>query len=291
MAYRPYPPQSAVCLVAVLAACLVLAAPPALAQVVGPPSPPPKAEGPKSMGDAAAQMKNSMLRIFKPQPATPDAEAADTSAGQAAKAGNAATSGRVPVNTAGISGLQSNNKMPAEAPVDHQGPKHPPLMQAPALSADIETPEVSHENPPMAHPTLDDPNNPLGITASQKQLDAIDRLIDNKQYISARSQLAPLKQWLIDATEIHIDLYKTLSKLSSARTQAEFEKQVALKFGMLRDEALFLQGRILVGENQLKDATKMLTEVIKSQPRSDIGVQAYGMLQQIGFTEKIQLAQ
>ena len=270
MAYQPYKISRFVISLVLLSA--FAATTPAFGQMVGPPSPEIKPEGPKSVGEAASQMKNKMLNIFKPKPM--DSEAPE----------------KYETHRASPAVTQSQRVTPSR-PQPQAMPKRAPLIQAPALNAKIDIPQVSDANPPMAHPTLDDPNNPLGITAAQKQLNQISQLISNRQWITAKQSLTPLRQWLIDATEIHIDLYKTLSKVSSARTQAEFEKQIALKFGMLRDEALFHQGRILIGENKRKEATKMLTEVIKSQPRSDIGVEAYNLLQQIGFTEKLQLAQ
>lgn len=136
---------------------------------------------------------------------------------------------------------------------------------------------------------VDDPANPLGITVSAQKLNESARLISNKNYQQASDMLHPLKEWLIDATEVHINLHKTLKGIPSAQVQAELEKQLALQFALLRDKAFFQLGMLAIAENDYNEAIKNLSKVIQSQPRSPMGAKAYDMLQKIGFTEKIQL--
>ncbi|MEB3287199.1 MAG: hypothetical protein VKJ04_06815 [Vampirovibrionales bacterium] len=173
---------------------------------------------------------------------------------------------------------------PAEAP------KRPPLLSQPPLrGAKIEDPQVDPNRPPKQTLRLDNPANPLGYADAVAQLRKIDLLIKEKRLSEARSYLIPLRQWLIDCTEAHINLYNTLNKVPSGRSQAELEKQLALEFAMLRDRSIFELGLLHVEEKEYKKAVKELVEVIKSQPKSKIGILSYELLQEIGFTEKIQL--
>lgn len=154
----------------------------------------------------------------------------------------------------------------------------------------VEDPVISPELPPEKHyVTVDDPQNPLGITISAQKLNDSAQLISEKKYKEAEKTLLPLKDWLVDATEAHINLHKTLKAIPSAQVQAELEKQLALQFALLRDKAFFQMGMLAIGQEDFPNAIKNLSKVIQSQPRSAMGAQAYEVLQKIGFTERIQL--
>ncbi len=154
----------------------------------------------------------------------------------------------------------------------------------------VEDPIESTVLPPdKTFVAIDDPSNPLGISTSAQKLNDSALLISQKKYAEAEKILNPLKDWLIDATEAHITLHKTLKQIGSAQVQAELEKQLALQFALLRDKAFFQLGMVSVGRNDYNNAIKNLSRVIQSQPRSAMGAQAYEVLQKIGFTERIQL--
>lgn len=154
----------------------------------------------------------------------------------------------------------------------------------------VEDPVESPELPPdKTYVTVDDPANPLGITTSAQILNTGAQMISQKKYKEAEQILTPLKDWLVDATEAHINLHKTLKNVPSAQVQAELEKQLALQFALLRDKAFFQLGMLRIGTNDYSGAIKDLSRVVQSQPRSPMGAQAYDVLQKIGFTEKIQL--
>ncbi|WP_373532843.1 hypothetical protein [Vampirovibrio sp.] len=173
------------------------------------------------------------------------------------------------------------------------GPTHEPLLSQPPLTnVKIEEPEVDGVNPPiLSHPKLDDPTNPLGFADAEIKLKRYIGLNDAKRFQEARLGLMPLRQWLIDLTEAHIGLYKTLNQIPSAKGQAELEKELALQFAQLRDRAMMEMARVYIADKDYGKAVKELAEVVKSQPKSRVGLRSYEMLQEIGFTEKLQLAQ
>ncbi len=176
------------------------------------------------------------------------------------------------------------------SPVDTH---HAPLLTQPPLdNAKVDDPQLDSKNPPpMNHPKLDDPNNPLGFTDAEIRLKKYTGLIDAHRYADARPGLVQLRQTLIDMTEAHINLFKTLNQIPSARAQAELEKELALQFAQQRDRAMMQMARIYISDKDYSHAIKELTQVIQSQPRSKAGLRSYEMLQEIGFTEKLQLAE
>jgi hypothetical protein len=185
-----------------------------------------------------------------------------------------------------------NNGKKAKDDAGKAVPERPPLIAEPAgPDAVIEPPMVSEDNPPPPKPVrLDQADNPLGLADSRARLKVCGSHVDAKRYEQAESCLIPLRQWLIDSTEGHISLYKTLSNLPSARVQAEFEKQVALEFAKMRDQAFYRLAQVNVAQNQPRKAVRDLVDIVKSQPKSELGLKAYELLQTIGFTERIQLA-
>jgi hypothetical protein len=247
---------------------------------IGPPDPK-KPEAATPGNKPIDQVKSSFMKLFKKEDLTsaPKKEASDKPQGD--------------LKVKGEEDEPDNAEDSPKAEAKSQ-PKvsHPPLLSSPEdPDAKIETPVVSPENPPQKLVTLDNPNNPLGFTDAETKLNQVAVLIDRKDFIQAKSYLQPLRQWLIDSTEAHINLYKTLSNIPSARAQAELEKQLALQFAILRDKAIFNQGMIEISQKNYKAAVKELTEVVKSQPRGAMGIKSYQLLQEIGFTEKLQLAQ
>lgn len=183
-----------------------------------------------------------------------------------------------------------------QAAQQHQAQKRAPKVQIESpVSDEVHSLEV--ERPIQSedyvdkndYVAVDDPNNPLGITTAAKRLDQTADMIDRKQYTQAIQQLNELKSWLVDATEVHITLYKTLKDVTNAQVQSEMEKQLALQFAVLRDKAFFQLGMAHLGQSDYPTAIKSLSKVIQSQPRSEMGVKAYEVLQQIGFTEKVKL--
>jgi hypothetical protein len=177
----------------------------------------------------------------------------------------------------------------AKAPM---APERPPLLSVPEPAAlTVEAPRVSKTNPPAKLPALDNPGNTLGLVDPQNKLTLVAAAIDKKDYGTAKTMLPPLRVWLVETTEAHINLYKALDNVATARTQAELEKQLALQFAMMRDKALYQSARIAIADKDYRSAVKDLVEVIKSQPRSDLGLKAYTLLQEIGFTEKLQIAE
>jgi hypothetical protein len=267
-----------------LASSLVLAAALQLhvqAQI-GPVPPEPKPPMENSVGKAFKKL----LKNQKTDPATPPAPAKVDR--NITPDDNYIPGGKSQVSEPGPKRPVSSGPNPTESVV-----KHPPLLVQPPLNnAKIDNTVMDSENPPvLSHPKLDDPTNPLGFADAEIKLKHLSMLIDQKRFPEAKSGLMQLRQTLVDITEAHIGLYKTLNQLPSARGQAELEKELALEFAQLRDRAMLETAKVYISERDYTKAVKELADVVKSQPRSKLGLRSYEMLQELGFTEKLQLTQ
>lgn len=136
-----------------------------------------------------------------------------------------------------------------------------------------------------------DPNNPLGLAYPYQQLEISKDHLKKKETAQAKLIVEPLSEWLTTLTEYHIELFKKLNNIETAKNQAQIEKRIALDAALLRDKAYYQLALIYLTEHKEKEAIKYLVEVIKSQPKTELGMKSYEILQQIGFTDKIRLVQ
>ncbi|HSA06327.1 MAG TPA: hypothetical protein P5556_04035 [Candidatus Gastranaerophilales bacterium] len=132
------------------------------------------------------------------------------------------------------------------------------------------------------------PQNPLGVVYAENMVNKAQFYYDERDIEAAKQTLDSINKWINEATELHTDLFKTISKLENSEIQADIEKNLAIKFAVLRDKALFLESKILISKGDKKRAVSNLVDVVRSQPSTDLGFKAYDMLQELGFTYKIE---
>lgn len=261
---------------------------------VGPPDPSSRPQPPQEQGSLNT-LADSLKKLLKKDGAekTAPAKAAEPAQTDAKKGviWMHAPEATVPSPASPTPAASPQQPASAQEPTAPQAPSRPPLLTPTRADTEIAPPQVSEDSPPPKLIHIDNPQNPLGIADARNKLSSCGKLVTGSQWDQAQQCLSPLRQWLIDSTEGHISLYKALNEIPSARTQAELEKQLGLQFAVLRDEAIFQMGKVYVSKKEYQKAMKELVEVVKSQPRSEIGHQSYEMLQKIGFTEKLQLAE
>ena len=129
-----------------------------------------------------------------------------------------------------------------------------------------------------------DAKNQLGTTYAENLIKKAESFIKSNNFSAAKQTIDSVNQWASDATEYHTDLFKTLKKIENADSQANIERELAIKFATMRDKILFLQAQIFIHDGLKRNAVENLVEVVKSQPNSELGFQAYKILQDIGFT-------
>jgi hypothetical protein len=132
-------------------------------------------------------------------------------------------------------------------------------------------------------------NNPLGITSAENSITKTYNLIQQNKLPEAKLVIEPAVEWLTNATEYHTSLYKVLKDVDNAKTQADIERDLALKFAILRDKAMYQLALLYIEEKKPQKAAEKLVNIVRSQPKTQLGFNAYQVLQQIGFTYKAQL--
>ena len=126
--------------------------------------------------------------------------------------------------------------------------------------------------------------NQLGTAYAENSIKKAESNIKSNNYPAAKQTIDSINQWISDAAEYHTDLFKTLKKIENADAQANIERDLAIKFAVMRDKVLFLQAQILIHDGQKRAAVENLVEVMNSQPNTELGFQSYKLLQDIGFT-------
>lgn len=133
-----------------------------------------------------------------------------------------------------------------------------------------------------------DPKSPLGAVYAENAINKAEFYIEEGDLASAGEVLRPVSDWVYKATEYHTDLFKSLKKVQNSEVQADLERELAIKFAVLRDRALFIESKLLSAEGKNKEAVKNLVEVVRSQPSTDLGFKAYKSLQELGFSYKVE---
>jgi len=133
-----------------------------------------------------------------------------------------------------------------------------------------------------------DPQNIVGITYAENTINKAAFYVEEEDFESAKQTIDSINEWIFDATEYHTDLFKTLKKLDNSEVQANIERDLAIKFAVLRDKTLFIESKVLLNKGNKLHAVENLVEVVRSQPATNLGFQAYELLQDLGFTYKIE---
>lgn len=152
-----------------------------------------------------------------------------------------------------------------------------------AQSAKVETTEKK-----MKPKVIYDPNNPLGIIYAENVVNKAEFYMEEGDTKAAQDTMKQVMDWVSTATEYHTDLYRALKKVNNSEIQADTERELAVKFAILRDRLLFLDSKIQTLNGNKKQAVKDLVSVVESQPSTDLGFKAYEALQKLGFCCKIE---
>ncbi len=151
------------------------------------------------------------------------------------------------------------------------------------------TETVKTEPPKQKIMPILDPKNQLSLVYSEAMINKTYDLIRKNKLDDAKATIEPTYTWLNDATEFHTGLYKVLKDIDTAQTQADLERDLALKYAILRDKAGYQLALLYIEDNKPKEAVKKLVDIVRSQPTTKLGFESYQVLQEIGFTYKAQL--
>lgn len=136
----------------------------------------------------------------------------------------------------------------------------------------------------------EDSENKLGLIYSSKKLEEATQLLKEGRFHEAEKIINSTKDWLMEATESHYHLYQALSKQEKdpqIAKSSKIEKAHALDFGQLRDQSYYILAKAYIGQEKSKEAIKPLLSIIKSQPNTNLGKEAYKLLQEIKFSDSI----
>jgi hypothetical protein len=124
-------------------------------------------------------------------------------------------------------------------------------------------------NPGMAAGRLEELRNLMTTTRPKEYQDAISEYCD----------------WLSDMADAHWKLAQAFGKDSGMHGYAESERQLCLKFGSLKRQAMLLKAQFLVAQRRYPEALGPLVDIVTAEPKTETGQQAYKILRDIGFSD------
>ncbi len=126
---------------------------------------------------------------------------------------------------------------------------------------------------------------PLNATDASLRLDELRSMMPSARPKEFQEALSNYITWLSDVADGHWRMSTAFAKTEANKSQAEAEKQSALKFGGLKRQGMLLEAQFLVSQRRFPEAVSPLIEIVVSEPRTATGKAAYKLLQDIGFSE------
>lgn len=125
------------------------------------------------------------------------------------------------------------------------------------------------------------PLNPGMAAGRLEELRASMQTSSPKQFQDA---IAEYCDWLSDMADAHWKLSQTFAKDPSTKNYAESEKNLCVKFGQLKRQAMLVKAQFLVNQRRYPEALSPLVDIVTAEPKSDTGQTAYKILRDIGFS-------
>ncbi|HEY9789541.1 MAG TPA: hypothetical protein V6D22_04015 [Candidatus Obscuribacterales bacterium] len=128
---------------------------------------------------------------------------------------------------------------------------------------------------------------PLNPGSAVARLEELRNLMPNSRPQDFQEAIGEYTEWLADLADAHWKLSQTFAKVEGAKSQAESEKQMCLKFGGLKRQAMLLKAEFLISQRRYPEALQPLVDIVSAEPKTETGQNAYRLLQEIGFSEQV----
>jgi hypothetical protein len=131
---------------------------------------------------------------------------------------------------------------------------------------------------------------PLNPGNAVARLEELRNAMPNSAPQPFQEAIGEYSEWLSDLADAHWKLSQSFGKSDSTKAQAESERQLCLKFGGLKRQAMLLKAEFLIRYRRYPEALGPLVDIVTAEPRTETGQHAYRLLQEIGFSEQAQAA-
>ncbi len=126
---------------------------------------------------------------------------------------------------------------------------------------------------------------PLNPGNALARLEEMRNAMPNSRAKDFQDSINGYSDWLSDLADAHWRLYQSFVKFDGTKAQAESERQLCLRFGQLKRQAMLLKAEFLIGQRRYPEALGPLVDIVASEPKTETGRNAYRLLQDIGFSD------
>ena len=170
-----------------------------------------------------------------------------------------------------------------------QSPSNPPDVQ-PAAQSEQQKESASGSAPtPGVYGTsaMGRPGRLLSVISAQDAQTWVAGFKNQARTPSPQllEQLSGFYEWLLELLDEHNRLAATFGKNENTKPLSNTEKQTVGKLNHLKYEVLLLRAGMLIRLNRPAEAIVPLVDIVNAEPQSAAGKEAYGDLQDIGFSE------
>lgn len=131
---------------------------------------------------------------------------------------------------------------------------------------------------------------PLTAGSAMGRLEELRNLMETTRPKDYQDALGEFCDWLSEMADAHWKLAQTFGKDNSTRGYAESERQLCLKFGQLKRQAMLLKAEFLIKQHRYPEALGPLVDIVTAEPKTETGQSAYRLLRDIGFSDATAVA-
>jgi len=132
---------------------------------------------------------------------------------------------------------------------------------------------------------------PLSIDDAKARLAELKALLLVSHAAQLHDPIYHLCEWLADSADAHYKMAAAFSHHDALKPQAAAEKQAAMRFSSLKNQAQLLKADLLISQKRYPEALAPLVDIVLNEPTSTTGQSAYDRLIELGFSEEPTLSE
>jgi hypothetical protein len=131
---------------------------------------------------------------------------------------------------------------------------------------------------------------PMSVSDARGRLQELRLMVQATRPADLQQNVSRFSEWLADIIDAHNKLANTFAKYDNMKSQAQMERQTAIKFAQIRNQAQLLKADLLIRQHRNPEALSPLIDIVIAEPNTATGQSAYKKLKELGFSEEAPIA-
>jgi hypothetical protein len=128
---------------------------------------------------------------------------------------------------------------------------------------------------------------PLNPAQAKAKIVELTNLVAVSRPQDVQERVYHLCEWLADMADAHNRMANAFNKQDATKAQSNAERQLAIRFSQLKNEAQLLKADLLINQRRLPEAIGPLVDIVLAEPSTNTGKEAYQRLVDMGFSNAV----